>query len=258
MNATLKLPSKEQERIKKLLLEEGFEEVQAKDALWALRKEGVKVVLYPSGTLLLQGKGAEETKDRLLELIQPVKEVVVGCDESGKGDVFGPLVLCCAVAKPEHYKKVLALNIRDCKRMSDEEVVKKFSQLKEFLDFRHILVEPSELNELYERHGNLNRILHLLYGELLGRLLKEHPEAEFRIDAYAKRSPFPRNVIFEPEGEKDPMVASASVCARALFLEWLRDRNLPKGSSREVMELARRLYRKYPEEAKRLLKTFFL
>ncbi|MFN7064704.1 MAG: ribonuclease HIII [Aquificaceae bacterium] len=257
-NQTIKIPKERAQAIKQELIKAGFRERALPNALWSLTDGENHVLFYSSGTLLLQGKESGRLKDLILSLLPSYERIMVGCDESGKGDVFGPLVLCCAVIKPEYYKKVLELNYRDCKMMKDEEVLKKAKEFMAFGEFICKLVEPLELNKLYEQEGNLNRILDGLYKNLLKGLREKYPKEEFYIDAYAKRNPFGRDVVFEHKGEENIAVAVASVLARSKFLQWLRERNLPKGSSIEALSLAKKVYQEDREKAKKLLKVFFL
>ncbi|MDW8032934.1 MAG: ribonuclease HIII [Aquificaceae bacterium] len=255
---SIRVPREDFENLKFELLGLGFCEREVLGALWSLSDGNTHLVLYPSGTLLLQGKYKEDIKELIFSRLKVPQRVMVGCDESGKGDVFGPLLLCCAVIKPEYYRKVLELNPRDCKKMKDEEVVEKAKALRSFCELRCRCVEPLELNLMWEQVGNLNRVLDKLYGEILKELEESYPSADFFVDAYSARNPFGGRVVFKPKGEENLSVAVASVLARAGFLEWLDAQGLPKGSSPDSLSLARALYQKDPEGAKKLLKTFFL
>lgn len=239
-------------------MEMGFWKISLPNALWSFTNGEVNVVFYPSGTLLLQGKRSKELKENILHLIKPSERIAIGCDESGKGDVFGPLVVCCAVIKPEYFNRILELNYRDCKRMRDEEVLKKAEAFKEFGEFKCRILEPLELNLLYEEIGNLNRILDTLYRDFIKELKEKYPFGDFFIDAYSQKNPFGEGVIFEHKGEERLPVAVASCLARGEFLKWLSSRGLPKGSSPESLALAKKIYKEDKEKAKRLLKVFFL
>lgn len=233
----------------------GFQEREVPHALWSVCKEGTCATLYPSGALLLQGKESKHLADFILSLIETPQNVMVGCDESGKGDVFGPLVVCCVVIFPSSYKKVLSIAPKDCKLLKDEELCKKVESLSGLVDARCIIYEPELLNELYERFKNLNRILDRAYSELIKSL---EYNVKIRIDAYSLRNPFGSTVIFEPKGERDIAVSVASMFARAKFLEWLKQYDLPKGASKSVMKVAKEMFQKDPKRAKKLIKTFFL
>ncbi|MCS7307290.1 MAG: ribonuclease HIII [Aquificaceae bacterium] len=258
MNYALRVERGDQQKVKEKLLSLGFELLESKDCLWHLRSRSAVVKMYPSGSILIQGKDAFKVKELVLSTLEVPDFVSVGCDESGKGDVFGPLVLCCAVIKPEYYRKVLELNIKDCKKMEDNQVLEKAKAFKSFGDFACKLVEPFVLNSIYEDTPNLNRVMDGLYGELLKALKERYPSAKFFVDAYSSRNPFLNEVVFETKGERILSVAVASVLARAEFLSWLTERRLPKGSSGDSMSLAKRLYEKNPQQAKKLLKVFFL
>lgn len=257
-NITLKVPEGDFESLRGELISLGFYEKEVSGTLWSLSNGETHVLLYPSGTLLIQGSGRERIREFVFSRLSVPQVVLVGCDESGKGDVFGPLALCCAVLKPEYYKRALELNPKDCKKAEDEEVIKKAEAFSLFGEFRCKVVEPLELNSMYESLGNLNRILDRLYRELLFELKESYPQAKFFVDAYSARNPFGKPVVFEPKSEKNPAVAMASLLARAEFLKWLRAHQLPKGSSKGALSRAKELFSKDPQRAKRLLKTFFL
>lgn len=255
MNVSLRLPEDYYEQVRIRLKGMSFQERAVPHALWSVCKEGTCVTLYPSGTLLLQGKESRYLADLILSLIKIPQNVIIGCDESGKGDVFGPLVVCCVVIFPSSYKKVLSITPKDSKLLEDEELCKKVESLSELVDARYVIYEPELLNQLYERFKNLNRILDKAYGELIKGL---EYNVEIRIDAYSSRNPFGSTVIFEPKGERDIAVSVASMFARAKFLECLKQHNLPKGASKLVMKVAKEMFQKDPNKAKKLLKTFFL
>ncbi|RMH79312.1 MAG: ribonuclease HIII [Acidobacteria bacterium] len=255
---TLKVPPQEKDRLKKELLKMGFEEGFVPNTVWSLRCGGNQALLYPSGSLLLQGAHAQELKEKILSLLSSLDRTQIGCDESGKGDVFGPLVVCCAIVKPEYYKKVLSLNPKDSKNLRDDHLKMLYKALKEFVEHNCLILEPQELNKLHEEFKNLNRILDYAYGQLLGSLFQSYPEAQFFVDAYSKKNPFGDKVVYETRAEERLAVAVASILARGKFLAWLSSHGLPKGSSREVINMAKELLRREPERAKRVLKTFFL
>jgi len=110
-----------------------------------------------------------------------------------------------------------------------------------------------ELNRLHREGKNLNRILDWAYRELIKEILSKEPYAKITVDAYSHRNPFGSLVSFEPKAEEKVEVACASMKARAEFLRWLEKHNLPKGASKEVMELARKM-----KDRERYLKAFFL
>jgi len=69
---------------------------------------------------------------RFLALVQ-AEGVLVGCDEAGKGDVFGPLVVCCALIRPENFHKVLELAPKDSKKDPRQGAFQKTSHVGKVL-----------------------------------------------------------------------------------------------------------------------------
>jgi len=257
MQKSVKIPKGQEEKVFQSLKEKGFKERDIPNALWSLCNKEVCITLYPSNTLLLQGKELESWESFILSLIDIPQEVEIGCDEAGKGDIFGPLVLCCAVIEPSNYLEVLSVAPKDSKALRDEELLKKVEKLSKVVKRKCMSLEPERLNELHRELKNLNRVLDKAYAKLLEEMRKSYKGRVF-VDAYSHRSPFGPDVVFEPKGERYLSVAVASMFARAKFLMWLKERDLPKGSSKDAISLAKKLLKENPEEAKRLLKLFFL
>ncbi len=262
----LRIPEGYQQKIREHLKELGFKERHVKNALWSFEGEGVYVSMFPSGTLLIQGKDADPLEEEVLSLIEVPDGPVAGCDEAGKGDIFGPLVLCCAVICPENFREVLRANPKDSKSMKDEEVLRKAKKLRGIVRRRCINIKPERFNELYPRYGNLNRLMDAAYRKIVDQIRDESSPSKVVIDAYSCRNPFEgvEGVVFVEKGERDVAVSVASILARERFLRSLRDMEaelgskVPKGASSEAMELARELLRKDPKLASRLIKLSFL
>ena len=107
--------------------------VEAPYTQLALRGPKLTVMLYTSGKLVVQGK---EAQDFVLFTLEPLvlkaatlgyEEALdptlyaphMGTDESGKGDIFGPLVTVAAFIDETSGKKLAALGVRDSKTIAD-------------------------------------------------------------------------------------------------------------------------------------------
>ena len=51
------------------------------------------VTLYTSGKLLLQGDDCEKARDLVLKNVKVKNELILGIDETGRGEDFGPFVI---------------------------------------------------------------------------------------------------------------------------------------------------------------------
>ncbi len=181
----------------------------------------------------------------------------VGTDEAGKGDYFGPLVVAGArVLGKEASQLLLEIGVRDSKMLSGYGARKMADEVIEALGPENTRVVVLPANEYEARRiavGNVNRLL----GEINARILAElEDEVElFVVDEFARAArsyiePYvPKGIRLEvrPRAENDAAVASASILARARYLEEM-DRlseqvgfELPRGAT-HVVGAARRVY----------------
>ncbi len=235
---------------------------------------GVSVTHYGSGKLLVQGKGAADFAAAYLDDIDQlvaqagvdacdrVDEPIIGTDESGKGDYFGPLVIAAMLVHPQDVPILRMQNVRDSKTVGDREAMEIAEMLEEAYPTRIAVVSisPHRYNEMHgEFRGNLNLLLawghaqvvaNILAGESCGRVLSDRFGNERLIrDALAKKD---IDVKLEQRvrAESHPAVAAASILARARFLRELRrlgddiGTKLPKGAGAPVDVVARELWRK--------------
>ena len=83
-NLTLKVPKEDVEKLRTELLNRGFYEISSPNTLWSLSNGQAYVHLYPSGTLLLQGKGTQELKEFILSLLTPSEKKRATTVSAGK------------------------------------------------------------------------------------------------------------------------------------------------------------------------------
>jgi len=112
-------------------------------ARFAAGKEKTQVVFYESGKLVVQGKGAQDFIEFVLEpnILQEVKlgyETVlnpellaprIGVDESGKGDFFGPLCIAGVYINPEVIAAWKTAGIKDSKNISSDKRIAELAKL---------------------------------------------------------------------------------------------------------------------------------
>jgi ribonuclease HIII len=204
----------------------------------------------------------------------PAEPGIIGTDESGKGDFFGPLVIA-AFYLPEGQEDVLGeLGVKDSKRMSDSRVKGLAAELKRGYPHHSVVaVGPEKYNELYAKLRNLNRLLAWGHARAIENILERIPcgkavtdqfgDERFVRDALLKKGRA-IDLIQQPRAEENPAVAAASILARSEFLTRLhflsRDigLELPKGASNIVEKAAVGLVReKGPSILDKVAKTHF-
>jgi ribonuclease HIII len=176
-------------------------------------------------------------------------------DESGKGDYFGPLVAAAVWAPPEGREALAALGVRDSKTVSDRRAQELAQRIRAAYPTAVVAIGPERYNALYASMRNLNRLLAWAHARAIENLLERVPGCREAIaDQFGDRRLLEEALlergrrvalVQRPRAEADPVVAAASLVARAEFvrrLDALADRfgiPLPKGAGPPVLAAAR-------------------
>ncbi len=180
-------------------------------------------------------------------LIEPDK--YIGTDETGKGDVFGPLVVGAVYVDQYSVDKLLALGVKDSKSLTPakiKELAPKISKvLKNKIEI--VIINPQKYNELYAKFNNLNRMLNWAHSKAAENLIIRTNCKTVITDKFSKESlRFSKaleinnlELITETKAEKFTAVAAASILARNSFDEWFSEMKkegliLPKGASNNI------------------------
>jgi ribonuclease HIII len=265
-------------RIRDRLESEGWSVGPKEHAHWAATGAGLTVVHYKSGKLLVQGKTAEDFAATWFDEVVPgraaggdaahgppsqdeVTEPIIGVDESGKGDYFGPLVVAGMLVRPEDAPVLVEIGARDSKEVGDAEALRIADQILAAWP-KHcavVSIGPERYNGLHRDFGgNLNRLLAWGHATVVEQILRDEPCGRVLSDQFGN----PRlvrdallkkgiDVALEqrPRAESHPAVAAASLLARARFLRDLRRLGdaegvkLPKGAGSPVDAAARDIFR---------------
>ncbi len=188
----------------------------------------------------------------------------IGTDESGKGDVFGPLVVAGVVVEKNDLKKLIELGIKDSKKISDKNInAVKNEILGKFL-YEVVLISPAKYNMLHDRMHNVNRILAWAHSRVTENLLSRKNVSLIIVDKFAdiefiKSFLFEKgktqNFIIEPKAERYLSTALASIIARIYFLDYMNkmekkyNMHFPHGAGHEAEEALRKFIEKYGESS---------
>jgi ribonuclease HIII len=279
-------------KLRNLLTELGFEFSPKQYTLFFGQKNKLSVAIYEKGPkVLIQGKGVEEFVQFELEpkILGEAKlgyeevhapemfEPHFGVDESGKGDFFGPLVIAGVYVDRGIARKLLESGVQDSKRIGSDTRIRALAEgiRKDSMGlFEVVLIGPAKYNELYEKFGNLNKLLAWGHARVIENLLGKKPDCPRSLsDQFADARLIEQSLLRHgqkidiqqrPRAESDIAVAAASILAREGFINWL-DREgkklgtrLERGVSAGVKATAQKLVQeKGPDGLRQVAKVHF-
>jgi len=269
------LTNEQTTKLRALLQELGFDFSPKQYTLFFAQKNKLSVAVYEKGPkVLVQGRDVEEFVQFELEpkILGEAKlgyeevhspemfEPHLGGDEGGKGDFFGPLVISGVYVDRGIGRKLLDAGVVDSKRIGSDTRIRALADTirKTSLGLvETVLIGPAKYNELYEKFGNLNKLLGWGHARVIENLVAKKPAcprslsdqfADARVIS-ASLLKHGRKIAIEqrPRAESDIAVAAASIVAREAFINWLERKSkelgirLERGVSPSVKDTARKL-----------------
>lgn len=242
---------------------------------WKAVKGKVNLAAYNSGKVCIQGKEAYDFVTFVLEpeilgellldyeaaIEEAEKEEVfsphAGIDESGKGDYFGPLVIAAVFVDATSSTILKKAGVKDSKKVADKNIFKMAAMIKSVVGngWTTVVIGPEAYNRLYDKIGNLNRLLAWGHSRALENIAEKVPKCEWALaDKFGDEKLIQKalmekgrkmKLVQKVRAESDIAVAAASILARETFLKKLRDLAvssgcpLPKGASNLVDDAGR-------------------
>lgn len=244
---TIKLDEVQMDKLRALCVARQWEAFEVPYARFAFRGTDVNVTAYDKRkVVVIAGKGTEEFVTMTLEpeitlaaklgydeILHPDWfEAHAGLDESGKGDFFGPVVAATVIADKAMIDAWREAGVQDSKKIVDTQIIRLDAIIRET---KGVVVEVcycrtmARYNELMGRPGaNLNRLLAWQHATALGDALAKRSVPWGLLDQFTEQPLVQRELAkkgaqnFElrmrTKAESDPVVAAASVVARAEFI----------------------------------------
>jgi ribonuclease HIII len=243
---TVKLDEAQLEKLEKICDKRLYGFYDVAHSLFAFKApyENVNIVAYKSGKVVIQGKGTEAFVQNILEpevtgeaklgydeVLNPEWfEPHAGLDEAGKGDLFGPLVSCCVIADGDMIRKWREKGVKDSKSMTDRSimVLEKIILSTKGVVVKKTFAGMKKYNELMSKpNANLNKLLAWYHARALAAALEQRTVEWGLVDQFSK-TPLTQQQLkkdgitfdlrMRTKAEDDPVVAAASICARAEFV----------------------------------------
>ena len=244
---TIKLDDAQMETLRALCQKREWMPAEVAYTRFAFKADHLKlnITAYTSGKVVIAGKG---TEDFVRDVLEPevtkapklgYDEVLnpdwfqahAGLDESGKGDFFGPLIAATVIGQKSMIEAWRKAGAQDSKKMTESKI----------LELDHIIRNTPgvvvkvcfcgmpKYNELMARpRANLNLLLAWQHATALSQALAEKPVKWGLLDQFTEQPLVQRELAkkkvenFElrmrTKAESDPVVAAASIVARAEFV----------------------------------------
>ena len=281
---TLVLTANQAKELYKYLIENNFELSERQYARFFASKPGLSVILYNNLKLVVQGKDAREFMEFVVEPFILQKATIgyekvldsdyylprIGVDESGKGDYFGPLCIAAVYVNEEVIKlwEGEGVGVRDSKQITSDSSLKKIALIIKKTSGCIASVVPignEAYNRLYEKLGNVNKILAWGHSRVIENLLEKkellNPAPQLVIcDQFANREEVIKNslmslgrqikIVQKHKAESDIAVAAASIMARYEFITRLDKMkneygfDFPRGCSEQTEKIASEFVKK--------------
>ncbi|WP_044894552.1 ribonuclease HIII [Bacillus alveayuensis] len=247
-------------------------------ALFAAKLPDCTITAYKSGKVLFQGKAAGQeaarwqqqenaepplTKSRSTNLPTNFSSLsIIGSDEVGTGDYFGPITVVAAYVDKENIPLLQQLGVKDSKGLTDEKIIGIAKQLIQKIPYSLLTLHNEKYNQLQASGMSQGKMKALLHNQaiikLLDKIAPARPEA-ILIDQFVESSTYynylkgkktivKESVYFCTKAEGlHVAVAAASIIARYAFLKAMDSLSqqagmeLPKGAGAKVDIIAAKL-----------------
>ena len=232
---SLSINISELEKLKGLILKRKLtrELTKSNYELLRIKENNINIIVYKSGKIV--HNDTEESKKLIESILKKDTEYdyILGSDETGKGEWFGPLVVVATALTPEEIVELRKLGVQDSKRFKKEQIMKIAKKIINMKFVRNSLpLTPKTYNRMYNEFKNedknLNEMLAWAHSAIIKKTLKQikyskakvvidkfdYEKTEYRLENVDKTN---LKVIQKTGGKSEIPVATASIIAKYLF-----------------------------------------
>lgn len=238
MPKSINISFQELEKLKNYILATGLKRVSTTNEyeLLRIRDDDVNMVVYRSGKLVYEDTlAAQKVLDAIMVEDEQSYNYILGSDEVGKGEWYGPLVVVCTALFPSLIKRYRRLGVRDSKAISKQELLLLAKEVtKDAFPKQISYFLPETYNKLYKdfrkENKTLNDLLAWAHSAAIKKVLDviEYQKAKIIIDKFDVEKTYRRlysidnskvKIIQKSKGETEIPVATASILAKVRFEE---------------------------------------
>jgi ribonuclease HIII len=233
---TITISFKELEKLKNYILSSGINRIPVKSEyeLLRIRDADINIIVYKSGKCVYEDSPAtREIIDRITFEKKEKYNYLLGSDETGKGEWYGPLVIACTALKPQQINQFRKIGIRDSKTLSKKKLFELENQARTIGFHKQITcLMPETYNRLYnqfkEEKKTLNDLLAWGHSAVIKTVLDliTFEKVKVVIDKFDVEKTYRRlytldeskiEIIQKSRGEREIPVALASILAKVRF-----------------------------------------
>ncbi len=253
---TIKLDDAQMAKLRDACAARHWETADVDYARFAFKGPKVNVTAYLSGKVVVAGKETEDFVQNVIEaevtgaarlgydeVHHPEWfEAHAGLDESGKGDLFGPVVTATVIAEKPAILAWMKAGVRDSKTIADPQILKLADLIRSTPGAvaETCFCGMAKYNELMLKpRANLNRLLAWQHAIALERALQKKWVPRGLLDQFTKQPLVQKELVrrgvtrfqldMRTKAESDPVVAAASVVARAEYVRLMHGLSLEFG-----------------------------
>jgi ribonuclease HIII len=240
--ASLTIDVSELEKLKEHILKTGLKREQPTNEyeLLRIKDSDVGIIVYKSGKVVHNGSNASLQVLNSILKKEEKHDYVLGSDETGKGEWYGPLVVVATALTPDEIVVLRKLGTRDSKTIPKTQLIELAKKIREMKFLRESrILPPQTYNDLYatfRKEGkSLNDMLAWAHAETIKDLLEKvgpHQRIRVVIDKFDINKTESRlrgemrerkikdnniKVIQKSKGENEIPVATASIVAKYIF-----------------------------------------
>ena len=192
----------------------------------------VRIIVYKSGKLVFND--TPETREVINSILELERgyDYILGTDEVGKGEWYGPLVVVCVALTPIQMDRLRKIGVRDSKLIKKSLLMSLASQIiKEGVLWKPLIVSPKTFNERFEEFKRENKTLNEFLAWAHSAAIKEmldsikYNRAKIVIDKFDVEKMYRRLYgvdetklrIIQTSKENEVAVNVASILAKYVF-----------------------------------------
>jgi len=185
-------------------------------------------------------------------------DFILGLDEAGKSDYFGPLVITGVVVQQKNVDELFKLSLKDPSLYDRSTLSETVAKITDMFPTLSVILKPDLYNEMFIRHKDMNLILLKAHTKAILSAVDKYKISTVIVDRFGEEdvsTDIIGNVtlrIINPFSDvKHPIISAAAAISRFIYLRELEELGneyrvkFPKGTGDEVVSSAKSFIKSY-------------